>query len=138
MTFTYTGTLASDLDKVRFYIADRSLNNGPRPGANNYTDEELSGLISVEGTWQRAIAAAFETLAAEWSDEVNIAVGPRREDLSQVAQYYLKQATIWRNRHGVSTGGAGSRSPTKVDGYSQDIASDEVNVYALFRTTDRD
>lgn len=126
MTFTYLGTLTTDLDKVRFYIADRAVGSGPRPGAGNFTDEEIAGLIAIEGSWQRTIAALFEVLASEWADEVNITVGPRREELAQVAEHYLKQAAVWRNRHGAAASGGGTRFIVKVDGYSDDIAANAI------------
>lgn len=126
MTFTYLGTLATDLDKVRFYIADRVVGSGPRPGGANFTDEEIGGILTIEGNWQRAIAALFEVLASEWGDEVNITVGPRREELSQTAMHYLKLAATWRTRYGHASSAAGSRFIVKVDGYSDDIAADSV------------
>lgn len=126
MTFTYVGTLATDLDKVRFYIADRVVGSGPRPGGANFTDEEINGALTIEGNWQRTIAALFEVLASEWSDEVNITVGPRREELSQTAAHYLKQAATWRARYGKAAGAAGSGFITKVDGYSDDIPADSI------------
>lgn len=125
MTFTYAGTLATNLDKVRFYIGDKVASSGPRPAGGNFTDEELGGLITAEGSWQRAVAGAFEALAAEWGTSTDITLGPRSESLSQVAARYATQAGEWRKKYGTA-GRAGSRYPTRVDGYSSDIASDEV------------
>lgn len=126
MTLTYTGDLATDLDKVRFYIQDTVANSGPKPAGANFTDTELNGLITVEGSWQRAVAGAFEVLAGLWGQYVDIAVGPRRESLSQTAANYAKQAGEWRAKYGGSASGTGTRQPTRVDGYSDDVAADEV------------
>ena len=127
MTFTYAGTLATDLDKVRFYLDDVTENSGPQPGGGNFTDEELGGLITAEGSWQKAVAAGYETLAGMWGQYVDISVGPRRQSLSQTASRYETLAKTWRRRSGSSSvGGAGSRAVTRVDGYSDDVAADSV------------
>lgn len=125
MTFTYTETLLTDRDKIRFAIRDVVSGSGPRPNNGNFSDAELAGLVSSEGNWQKAAAACFEALAAEYATLVDITTGPVRESLSQSAERYEKLAQTWRERHG-STGRAGVRQPTRIDGYSSTIASDEV------------
>jgi hypothetical protein len=128
MTFTYLGTLATDLDKVRFYLGDTSSVSGAgvKPGGGNFTDEELSGLLAVEGSVGRAVAGGFETLAGLFARQVDFTLGPRREALSQAAERYGKLADSWRKKYGSGGSAArvGSRHVTRVDGYSQDIASD--------------
>jgi hypothetical protein len=129
MSFTYDRNLTDSTDKVRFYIQDTSLNSGPKPDSTNFSDEEIDGVVTAEGTWQRAVAAMYEILAASWSAEVDISVGPRHESLSQAAGRYQDMATQWRTRYGIASSGTsrvGSRSVTRVDGYSSDVASDEV------------
>ena len=127
MTLTYAGTLATDLDKVRFYIQDTAANTGPKPAGANFTDAELGGLITVEGTWQKAVAGAFEILAGLWGQYVDMQVGPRRESLSQTAARYESLAARWRKAAGGSSASTvGHRFPTKVDGYSHDVRSDAV------------
>ena len=125
MTLTYTGNLGTSLDKVRFYISDKVASSGPLPDGGNFTDDELNGLITAEGTWQRAVAGAFEIIAAAWSKYADITVGSRRESLSQIAASYQKQAESWRKQHGTASS-TGARAMTRVDGYSDDIASDDV------------
>ena len=58
MAFTYLGTLATDRDKARFYLRDVKEDSGPRPADANFSDAETDGLITVEGSWQRAVAAS--------------------------------------------------------------------------------
>jgi len=129
VTFTYLGTLATDLDKVRFYVGDTSSATGAgvKPGGTNFTDEEFSGLLVVEGSVGRAVAGAFETLAGLFARQVDFTLGPRREALSQAAERYTKLAEQWRSKYGSAGAAArvGSRPVTRVDGYSQDIASDQ-------------
>jgi len=125
MAFTYLGTLATDRDKVRFYIGDTVENSGPKPASGNFTDAEVDGLVTTEGSWQKAVAAGFETLAGLWSQYVDTAIGPRRQSYSQTAAGYEKLAKTWRRRSG-SQARAGSRAVTRVDGYSDDVAADDV------------
>lgn len=124
MAFTYLGTLSTSREKVRFYIQDTTISSGPKPSGANFSDAELDGLITTEGGWRKAVAAAFEILAGEWAQYVDTAIGPRRQSLSQTAQRYESLAKTWRQRSG-STARAGSRAVTRVDGYSDDIAGDE-------------
>lgn len=126
MTFTYVGDLSTDLDKVRFHIQDTVSGSGPKPSDGNFTDEELGGLITVEGAWQRATAGAAEILASAWATYTDLKVGPRSEALSKIADSWREQAETWRDTYGSTSGGAGSRHPTKIDGYSDDIAANAV------------
>lgn len=127
MTFTYVGDLSTDLDNVRFNIGDTVENTGVRPSGGNFTDEEIGGLITREGSWQKATAAIYETLAAEYARFVNLTLGPRREDMSDAAKMYADLAEKWRDEYGsTATGRAGSSAVTRIDGYSDDIPSDQV------------
>lgn len=126
MTISYSDSLTTDRDKVRFHTGDTSAGGGPKPDAGNFTDNEIDALVGIEGGWQRAVAACFEVLAGLWAHEVDISVGPRRESLSQTAARYQALATQWRAKWGTSRGRSGSRAITRVDGYSSTTASDEV------------
>jgi hypothetical protein len=126
MALTYIGDLSTDLDKVRFHIQDTVDGSGPKPGGDNFEDDELDGLVTIEGTWQKAVAASFEVLSAAWSSYADISVGPRSEQFSQIAERYHEQAEKWRDDFGsTATTRAGTRHPTRIDGYSDDVASDE-------------
>lgn len=128
MTFTYSGDLGTDLDKVRFYVQDMTSGAGPKPADANFTDAEITGLITAEGTWQRAVAAAFETLAAAWRRYPSFASPSLSLSRSHIADGYAKQAEAWRARYGLSTSGAsraGSRVVTRQDGYSTDVDSND-------------
>jgi len=126
MAVTYDDALGTDRDKVRFYLGDTAASAGPKPDAGNFSDNELAGLVSAEGSWQRAVAAGFEVLAALWAPLVDIAVGPRKESLSQTAAGFRAQAAEWRRRYGQAGGKARVVQATRADGYSSDIAADEV------------
>ncbi len=115
MAFTYLGTLATDRDKVRFYIQDKTENSGPLPSDGNFTDAEIDGLLTAEGNWEQAVAAAFEALEAAWAGYADWQVGPRRESASQIAERYAQKAEVWRDKQqgGVAT-------LTRTDAYTDD------------------
>lgn len=128
MAITYVGDLSTDRDKVRFHLQDTVEGSGPRPGEGNFTDAELDGLVDLEGTWQRAVAAAFEALAAGWGRYADLTVGPRKENLSQVAKRYQELGKEWRAQYGRETmRRAYVAGVIRVDGYSDDVASDDVD-----------
>jgi len=124
MTFTYTTDLAADRDKVRFHLQDTTENSGPRPAGANFSDEELDGLLTSEGTWQRAVAAGFEALAAAWSTQPSFQADGLQVSRSDVAKSFRDQAKTWRRTGGRSSR-VGSRAPTRVDGYSDDVDAHE-------------
>ena len=119
MTFTYTGDLGTNLDLVRYYLGDVTAAAGPLPADGNFTDEELGGLLTAEGSWQRAVAAGFETLAARWRRYPDFKADGLSLSRSDIADGFLAQAKFWRTTYGRGTG-AGSRSVTRVDAYSDD------------------
>ena len=107
MTFTYAGALATDEEKIRFYINDVSSGSGPLPSDTNFTDEELDALIASEGNWQRATAAAFETLAAAWTRHVTFTADGLSIRRSDIADGYTEKAALWRKRWGSASGQIG-------------------------------
>jgi len=119
MTFTYDADLGTNLDKVRFYLGDKTEDAGLLPEDANFTDEELGGLIAAEGSWQRAVAAGFETLAALWRRHPTFKADGLTLNRTDIANGFLAQAKEWRRSYGRG-GGAGSRASTRVDGYSDD------------------
>lgn len=126
MAFTYTGTLSTDLEKVRFNIGDTIEGRGVKPDrtASNFSDAEITGLLTIEGTWQRATAAAFEALAATWAaypQTYNNDTSSRNWD---AAREFRAQAKEWRDQYGYGDTGASSFSSvtmTRADGYSNNL-----------------
>lgn len=110
MTFTYLGTLATDLDFIRFKIGDTVSGSGVKPNGGNFTDEEIAGLLVIEGTKERTVAALYETLANVWGRYVDTRIGPRDEKLSQIPASYRALAKQLRTEYGygVSNVTAGS------------------------------
>ena len=125
MTFTYTGDLSTDLDKTRFYIQDVTEDDGPRPTRANFSDEEIDGVNDIVGSWQRTVYVLLQTLAAAWSRYADIAAGPRRESFSQIAKGFRDQAEQWAKENNIMPG-IQVAGVIRVDGYSDDVASDDV------------
>lgn len=126
MTVTYVGDLSTDLDCVRFYLNDTVEDSGPRPSDANFDDDELNGLLTVEGSWQKAVAAGFERLAAEWRRHPSFSADGLSVSRSDIANGYAEDAKKWRARYGTTESTVTSNALTRVDGYSDDIAADEV------------
>lgn len=128
MAWSYNDALSTDRDKVRFYIQDTTQDSGPKPGSANFTDNELDGLLTIEDSWQQAVAAAFEVLAAGWAHYADLTAGPRRQSFGQISKRYEARAKEWRQKYGHTTQvGVAAVGIIKKDGYSDDVASDDVD-----------
>lgn len=104
MAFTYAGTLTTDLDYIRFKINDTVENSGVKPNGGNFSDAEINGLLVIEGTKERTVAAIYETLSIVWANFVDTKIGPRDEKLSQVSARYAQWAKEWRDDYGLPDG----------------------------------
>ena len=124
-TVTYNDNLSASRDKVRFNIGDTVSGSGPRPSDGNFTDDEIAGLISIEGTWQRAVAGAMERLAREWTRHATFAADGLKLNRSDIAKGWREEAAAWRKRFGYTV-------PIKVagqinqDAYSDDVTNDDM------------
>ena len=127
MSFTYIGDLSTDLDEIRFKVNDTSENSGPKPLGANFTDEEINGLLTIEGSNDRTVAAIYENLAVVWASKVDTEVGARRESASQASKQYKALAKQQRDDYGFGSAQAVLTTgfATRKDGYSDDIDSSE-------------
>jgi len=127
MTFTYD-LAAADADtlniaKVRLEIGDTVSGTGVRADGSNLTDEEIQTWLDTEGDdVMRATARACEMLARDWARAASIAVGPRREQLSDVSKAYAEQAKALREQHG-GEATAFSANWARQDGYHDRVIS---------------
>lgn len=126
MAFTYSDDLSSDRAKVRFHLQDVTESSGPRPGGGNFSDAEVDGLITLGGSWERAVSSGLDALAVAWAKYADLTEGPHRESLSQIGATYRKQASEWRAIYGIAVP-ARVAGIIKIDGYSDDVTSDDVN-----------
>jgi len=134
MALTYTDGGGTDLDRVRDAIVDTVENSGPRPADANYTDATIGDWISQEGTWQRAVAAGFERLAAEWTRYPSFretqGLSLNRTD---IAKGFRDSAGEWRARFGAAIPVYVAGQITK-DGYSDDVTSDDMDTTGEYDT----
>ena len=84
-------------------------------------------MITVEGIWQRAVAAGFEALAAEWRRHPTFKADGLSLNRSDIAKGFADQAKEWRLKYGSITGSTGYRALIKVDGYSDDVDNLEMD-----------
>lgn len=125
MAFTYVGDLSTDTDKVRFFIGDKVVSGGPRPGDGNYTDAEIAGALTVGDSWQETVADLLDTLATEWIRYPSFQADNFAISRSHIAKNFQSQAAAWRKQHGLASpekmyGSPGSEPITRVDAYSDD------------------
>ena len=127
MTFTYLGTLGTDLDYIRFKVGDTVSGSGIKPSDANFTDEEINGLLTIEGSTDRTVAAIYETLSLVWAKYVDSEIGSRKEKSSQTSARYAALAKKTRDDYGfgASTISVATGSVTRRDGYSSNISSSE-------------
>lgn len=93
MAFSYSTSLTADRDKVRFLIGDTVSGSGPKPSGDNYSNEELDGLLAIGGSWQAAAALACRALAMAWMTESkSIKIGPYAVTYSDRAKLYSDKA----------------------------------------------
>jgi hypothetical protein len=115
MAFTYV--LTTDIGKVRFEIGDYTLNTGVRPGGVNFTDEEITAVLTEESNEILAtVIRLMDVLSREWAIAVDITLGPRKEAFSQVSKHYADLAARLRDDQGAGSAGTNLRF-NRQDGY---------------------
>lgn len=119
----YTYTLSTDVGKVRLYLPDNVENSGPFPSGVNFSDAELTQILTDEGDdVMRAVAAGCEILAGAWSAIPDWRTGPRGESPSKVAEGFERRAASLRAQYGGGASGV-SFFARRADGYSANADS---------------
>jgi len=126
MSFTYMDGDTETRDYIRFTINDVTEGSGPLPNDANFSDEELDMMLAEEGTWQRTVAACYEALQSAWAKHTTFQSDGLSMSMSHVAARYEKLADAQRKKYG-GTNTARARTMIRVDGYSHDVASDEID-----------
>ncbi len=87
--------------KIRFWIGDTTVLKGVHPNGSNFSDEELTQLLTDEGgDPMRGVAAALEILANTWAAHAGeLKLGPESETSSQ-ADTYAKRSMQMRQQYG--------------------------------------
>lgn len=123
MTVTYDLASANStvllISRLRLEIGDTTLNQGVKPDETNFADAELQIFLTRAGNdIEHAAALACDVLANTWARLADIEIGPRRENLSQVAKRYEARSKAYRDRLGISSA-AFSGGMVRADGYEE-------------------
>ncbi len=103
MTFTYSDALTTDRDKIRLRTKDTQANEGPRPDNRNFSDEEITFILTEESTVTASIAHTFEILTSEWTPfSMSQKDGAASFNARKLADDYRELALEWRNKPGGS------------------------------------
>lgn len=132
MAFTYD--LTTDRGKVRFEVGDYAETSGIRPAGQNFTDEEVDYALDQEGdSVMKAVARLCEALSREYSAYAGIQLlDGHSEQYRMISSAFAKRASELREQYGAEQGATTqasrvySGSFTRISGYSDDIASNEV------------
>ena len=127
MTFTYNPLLTSGnafylVSRVRVELGDTVKDAGVRPDGANLTDEELTAWLTEENDHvMHTVIRACNALARMWSNQVNITVGPLKEEFSKVAGNWSAMAKSLTEQYGPPmNGGSGfAVASARIDGYSE-------------------
>lgn len=113
MTFTYAGTFATDLDKVRFEVGDTVSANAL------FTDEEIAYKLTEYSNVLLCAAALCEVLATRYAGDFKFKTDDQEFDRSTLAAQYTARAEALRAR--APGGGLSTIGVTRVDGFSDDL-----------------
>jgi hypothetical protein len=122
MSFSYD--LLTDVGKVRLAIGDRVPNGGVRPDRANFSDEEITAILTEEANAINVTSARLvEILARKWAQMADFTLGPRKESLSQISKQYVQLATRLREQSGGNSLSA-TTGFVRRDGYDEAAGDD--------------
>jgi len=103
---TYTYKLSTNAGYVRFLSQDNVEEQGILPGGSNFSDEEISAILTeVDNSREAAAVVLLELASRRWSTYVDTDMGPLKEKLSQASVRLMAQAAKMRETYGVVTQG---------------------------------
>jgi hypothetical protein len=103
MTFTYTGAIDTDLEKVRLAIGDTDSTNVL------FTDAEINGALALYGSPLECAAAMAEAQAAVYSRKASVSIDGASINYGQLAKNFLDLAQRLRGQATQSeSGGIGT------------------------------
>lgn len=127
--FPFTYDLTTPVGQIRLEIGDtvQGTGNGVKPpGLDNFSNDELTHFYSSEGSVLAAAARACEVLARMWARSgTAVRIRDYSIDSREKAKEFRELAKELRQRSGTLFA-SGSAPTTKVDGYSSDVSSQEV------------
>jgi hypothetical protein len=95
VAFTYSSTMTNNVSKIRFVIGDVTEDAGILPSGANFSDAELTGLVTLYGTWQAAALFACRAAAAQWASKASsVSIGDYSEARQQVTNLTALAKTL--------------------------------------------
>lgn len=119
MTATYSTSLTTDIDKVRFLIGDTDVSNAV------VSNEEITGLVTLMGSVYLAAAQAADGLAGKYSRSVSFAVEGLRIENTQKYEHYRGLAQTLRAQASLASGGLGTPFVGGVSKSAMDTVDDD-------------
>lgn len=95
MSWTYSSTLATDLDRVRFLVGDTDTDD------KQVQDGEINYIVGLLGSVYGAAAAICEALAAKYARKCDKSVGDLSLSMSQKSTAYRAMAASLRSQGSV-------------------------------------
>lgn len=97
---SFTTDLDTEVGLIRAMLGDDTLGRGVRPDQDNFSDDLITKLLSVEGSRHRALAALCEIASRQWSSVASITVGSRSEQYAQISANWKARASELRDQYG--------------------------------------
>jgi hypothetical protein len=117
MAATYSSSLTTDKDKVRFYIQDTDITNA------QLQDEEITAMITLHGSYKEAAVICCETLAMKYAGQDD----SRKIGNMTLSNFYAKSKkytelakTLKTRFSGIITPFAGGISVSGKETYTED------------------
>ena len=115
---TYTPGSTATRDRARLYLGDTDVDGVPL-----FTDLEWDDIIAVNVGTDASVAAAAEIMSNRTAPKMDFSADGSSFKASQQHTHWVKMARNWK----IKAGGVAVLFPTKLDGYSDDVGSQEVN-----------
>lgn len=118
MAFTYTKGDTADRNRLRLEIGDTDINR------SLFDDDELDDILVQEPGVIPSAARACEILAVRFARDFDFSADGSSFSKSKLSEQYTKMGRRLRAR----ARGTSIIVPRRIDGFSDDVDSDEVNV----------
>lgn len=118
MTFTYTPSSVNDTTRVRFHIGDTV------EASAIFSDEEITMMISEEGTWQKAAIACVDGIIAQLSSDPDFKADWLTVSPSKAIPGYERLRTRLQRKFGISSRITATSKPVYRSDSLQDEAPD--------------
>jgi hypothetical protein len=124
-TYDPTALASSASHRVRRVIGDVGVDGVVSSSTCKFSDEEIAFAITDAGSETAAAIELLEQLATLYADKATVSAGNQKIELGKISASYAERARRLLERSGDGNAIV-DMATTKVDGYSDDIDSDDV------------